>query len=101
MLIPYTVKHSSISNEPVVLVVPPISDRYYRFQLLDAYTNDFAYVGTRETGSTGGIYLIAGPNLDGQVPERITKIWSPTNLAWFINRILVKGHALYQVKNNN
>ena len=71
--------------------MPPISaDRYYTFQFLDAYTNVFAYVGTRATGSNGGTYLIAGPDWNGQVPQGMTKIWSPTNLAWLINRILVK-----------
>jgi hypothetical protein len=82
-----------LKNEPVVLVVPPIADRYYSFEFLDAYTNDYAYIGTRETGPTGGTYLIAGPDWNGQVPEGMTKIWTPTNLAWFINRILVKGPA--------
>jgi hypothetical protein len=83
-----------LKKEPVVLVVPPIAaDRYYTFELLDAYTNDFAYIGTRATGSNGGTYLIAGPNSNGQVPQAMTEIWSPTNLAWFINRILVKGPA--------
>ena len=83
-----------LKNEPVVLVVPPISsDRYYSFEFLDAYTNVYAYIGTRATGSTGGTYLITGPEWDGQVPDGMTKIWSPTNLAWFINRILVKGPA--------
>ena len=80
-----------LKKEPVVLVVPPIADRYYTFEFLDAYTNDFAYLGTRTTGSNGGTYLVAGPDWNGQVPEGMTKIWSPTNLAWFINRILVKG----------
>jgi hypothetical protein len=79
-----------LKNEPVVLVVPPITDRYSTFEFLDAYTNVFAYVGTRATGTTGGTYLVAGPDWNGQVPEGMTKIWSPTNLAWFINRILVK-----------
>jgi hypothetical protein len=83
-----------LKNEPVVLVVPPIpADRYFSFQFLDAYTNDYAYIGTRTTGSTGGTYLIAGPDWNGQVPEGMTRIWTPTNLAWFINRILVKGPA--------
>ena len=81
-----------LRKEPIVLVVPPISaDRYYSFEFLDAYTNDYAYVGTRATGSTGGTYLIAGPDWNGQVPQGMTKIWTPTNLAWVINRILVKG----------
>ncbi len=80
-----------LKKEPVVLVVPSINDRYYSFQFLDAYTNDYAYVGTRATGGTGGTYLVAGPEWNGKVPDGMTKIWSPTNLAWLINRILVKG----------
>jgi hypothetical protein len=82
-----------LTNEPVVIVVPPIDDRYYSFQFLDAYTNDFNYLGTRATGSSGGTYLLAGPDWKGQVPEGMSKIWSPTNLAWLVTRTLVKGPA--------
>ena len=92
MLTHYTVQYSWIStNEPVVLVVPPISDRYYTFQFMDAYTNDYAYLGQRTTKGTGGTYLLIGPDWNGQVPEGMTPIWTPTNLAWLVNRILVKG----------
>jgi hypothetical protein len=90
----YCITQFDLKKEPIVVVVPPIpADRYYTFQFLDAYTNVFAYVGTRATGSNGGTYLIAGPDWQGQVPQGMTKIWSPTNLAWLINRILVKGPA--------
>ncbi len=81
-----------LTKEPVVLEIPAIdSDRYNSFQFLDAYTNDYAYTGTRATGFEGGTYLIAGPDWNGEVPDGMTKIWSPTNLDWVINRILVKG----------
>ncbi len=43
--------------------------------------------------SNDGTYLLAGPDWNGQVPQGITNIWSPTNLAWLIQRILVKGPA--------
>lgn len=90
----YCLTQFDLKKEPIVVVVPPITaDRYYTFQFLDAYTNVFAYVGTRATGSNGGTYLIAGPDWQGQVPQGMTKIWSPTNLSWLINRILVKGPA--------
>lgn len=90
----YCITQFDLKKEPIVVVVPPIpADRYYTFQFVDAYTNVFAYIGTRATGSNGGTYLIAGPNWNGQVPQGMTKIWSPTNLAWLINRILVKGQA--------
>jgi hypothetical protein len=82
-----------LNKEPVVLVVPPIGDRYNVFQLIDAYTNDYAYIGQRATKGIGGTYLIAGPDWNGQVPEGMTPIWTPTNLAWLINRIVVKGPA--------
>jgi hypothetical protein len=82
-----------LNKEPMVVVVPPISDRYYSFQFLDAYTNDYAYLGQRASGGTGGTYLMAGPDWNGQVPEGMTKIWTPTNLAWLITRTLVKSPA--------
>jgi hypothetical protein len=86
----YFLVQFDLNMEPVILVVPPISDRYNVFQLLDAYTNNYAYIGQR---ATGGTYLIAGPEWNGQVPEGMTKIWTPTNLAWLVNRILVNGTA--------
>ena len=87
----YCLSQFDLKKEPVVLVVPQFVIDIITFEFLDAYTNVFAYLGTRATGYNGGTYLIAGPDWNGQVPEGMTKIWSPTNLAWFINRILVKG----------
>lgn len=88
----YCVSWLDLSNGPVVLKVPPIpSDRYNTFEFLDAYTNVYDYVGTRTTGSGGGTYLITGPDWKGQVPEGMTKIWTPTNLAWILQRTLLKG----------
>ena len=82
----------NMTSEPIVLQIPPIEPgRYYTFQLMDAYTNNYQYLGTRATGSEGGTYLIAGPNWEGTVPEGMTKIWSPTDLTMVINRILIKG----------
>jgi hypothetical protein len=89
----YCLSQFDLRNEPVVVVVPPISDRYSSFQFLDAYTNNYAYLGQRASGATGGTSLVAGPERNGQVPEGMTKIWTPTYLDWLINRILVKGPA--------
>ena len=81
----------SYSRSKIIIVPPVAADRYYTFEFLDAYTNVLTYLGTRATGSNGGTYLIAGPDWKGEVPEGMTKIWSPTNLAWLINHILAKG----------
>jgi len=89
----YCISWMNLTEEPLVLQVPSVQDRYITFQFLDAYTNDYAYLGTRASGGTEGTYLIAGPNWNGQVPEDMTKIWTPTNLAWIVDRILVKGDS--------
>lgn len=82
-----------LAKEPLVLEVPSVQDRYITFQFLDAFTNDYTYLGTRASGASEGTYLITGPDWDGKVPADMTKIWSPTNIAWLLNRILVKGDS--------
>lgn len=81
-----------LTKEPVIIKVPPIeSDRYSLFQFMDAYTNDYAYLGTRASSPEGGTFWIAGPSWNGTAPSGMTKIWSPTNLVYIFNRILIKG----------
>ena len=43
--------------EPIIITIPKIEpDRYYTFQLIDFYSNNFGYVGTRTNGNDGGIF---------------------------------------------
>jgi len=61
--------------EPMILSVPAISDkRYYSWQLVDLFTHNVDYIGTRATGFKAGKYLIAGPNWSGTKPKGITKV---------------------------
>lgn len=61
--------------EPMILSVPAISDnRYYSWQLIDLFTHNIGYVGTRATGFKAGKYLIAGPDWSGKKPKGITKV---------------------------
>ncbi len=57
--------------EPIVLSVPAVPDRYYSFQLIDLYTHNIGYVGTRATGTEAGSYLIAGPSWPPEPPPGI------------------------------
>lgn len=75
---PYTFLSLDLRTEPVVLTIPPIQkERYWVFQMMDLYTFNFDYLGTRATGNNGGTYLIAGPRWKGQVPPGITKVLRP------------------------
>jgi len=64
-----------LSQQPQILEVPAITDgRYYSFQIIDMYTHNIDYVGTRKTGFDAGAYMFVGPNWDGETPEGINKV---------------------------
>src|SRR5207253_3759753 len=66
---PYSFVWMDLRTEPVVLTLPAIEEsRYYSVQLIDLYTQNFAYLGTRSTGNQGGHFMIAGPDWNGQQP---------------------------------
>lgn len=83
----------NLRAEPMVLSVPEIRDgRYYVFQMIDVYTHNFAYVGTRTTGSKAGRYLIAGPNWKGETPKGIDKVFqSEGQFVLLLGRTFVAG----------
>ena len=78
-----------LSKEPQVLHVPDFSSRYYSVQFTDPFNVNFAYVGTRTTGTQAGDYLITGPDWKGQVPSGLTQISSPNNSVLVLGRVLV------------
>jgi hypothetical protein len=72
---PYSMLALDLRAEPVVLTLPVIlKDRYYSVQLIDAYTHNFAYLGSRTTGNNGGTFLIAGPDWKGPTPKDVNKV---------------------------
>ena len=75
---PYGWLGLDLRAEPIVLTAPEIEkDRYFSIQLIDLYTHNFAYIGSRTTGNGEGSFLIAGPGWDGDGPEGITKVYRP------------------------
>ncbi|MCA9140074.1 MAG: DUF1254 domain-containing protein, partial [Planctomycetales bacterium] len=72
---PYSFIGMDLRAEPLLLTVPKIEKtRYFTIQLIDAYTHNFAYIGSRTTGNDGGIYLIAGPTWKGENPDGIKEV---------------------------
>src|SRR5512135_2811215 len=79
-----------LSQGPLVLHVPDMNDRYYSVQFTDPSKNtNFAYVGTRTTGTQAGDYLITGPGWEGQVPSGMKQIASPNRSVLLLGRVLV------------
>lgn len=78
---------------PLVLDVPDTHDRYYVLQFVDAWTNNFAYVGRRATGTRAGTYLLAGPDYRGPVPDGMSLIEAPSGVFVIVGRVQVNGAA--------
>jgi hypothetical protein len=85
---PYSMIGLDLRAEPMVLTVPAIEEnRYFSVQLVDAYTFNFDYVGTRTTGNGGGTFMVAGPGWSGDAPSGIDRVFrSETEIALAIYR---------------
>src|SRR6266487_3105249 len=98
---PYSFVGMNPRAEPMVLTVPPIEkERYFSVQLIDAYTFNFDYIGSRTTGNNGGSYLVAGPNWKGETPKGVKKVFrSETEFVFAVYRTqLFKPDDLDNVK---
>jgi hypothetical protein len=89
-----TVGWLDLSKGPQILHVPDMAGRYYSVQFTDPSKNtNFAYVGTRTTGTQAGDYLITGPGWNGQVPSGMTQISSPNNAVLVLGRVLMENDS--------
>ncbi len=77
-----------LSDEPIVIYIPNTNGRYYLLPILDAFSNVFASPGSRTTGTEAQTFLVTGPSWEGDIPEGMIELKSPTNMAWVIGRIL-------------
>lgn len=87
----YSVAWLDLTTDPVILSVPAI-DRYYTFEISGFDSDNFAYVGTRTTGTNAGNYLIAGPGWEDAPPDGVQRLpLSRTPYVLIMGRTLVYG----------
>jgi hypothetical protein len=87
----YSMGSLDLSVGPLRLEVPATSGRYHVLQFVDAWTNNFAYIGTRATGNEGGSYVIVPPGWNGDVPRDTTVIEAPTMIVSIVGRFACDG----------
>ena len=68
-------------------------------QMMDAWTNVFASVGKRTTGTAAGDFAIVGPGWQGDLPQGVKKVQAPTNLVWILGRTQCNGKDDYAAVN--
>lgn len=81
---PYSFLVMDLRAEPLVVSMPAIEpDRYYSLQIVDLYSHNVDYLGTRRDGNEGGDFLVAGPGWTGEAPPGIRRVVRvPTDFAF-------------------
>lgn len=91
----YTNAWLDLRSGPLVIDVPDTAGRYYVLGLLDFYTNPFAHLGLRRTGTAARSFLVTPPGWQGALPAGFdapgAHVQAPTPWVWVIGRILVDG----------
>ena len=82
-----------LGAEPIILSVPDSKGRYYLVEIVDMYTNAFAYVGGLQTGYKGGKFALVGPGWKGKLPDGVTRIDCPTRWTLIQPRVHVVNPA--------
>lgn len=87
----YTTAWVDVGDEPWVLGMPDMKDRYFLFPMLDGWTNVFQVPGKRTTGTKAQTYAITGPGWKGTLPAGVKELKSPTAIVWILGRIYCTG----------
>lgn len=89
----YSLALLDLRGGPIRIDVPDTAGRYYSLALIDAYTNAFAYVGRRTTGTRAGTFTVVGPQSAPGASGSSAVIAAPTSLVVVLLRILVNAPA--------
>jgi hypothetical protein len=91
----YSLAWLDLSREPIILSTLDTEGRYYLLPMLDMWTDIFAVVGSRTTGTKAGTYVIVAPGWTGPLPIGVTKIEAPTSAIWILGRTQTNGPSDY------
>jgi len=89
----YVLAACDVRQGPLVLHVPDTGGRYYVLQFVDAWTNNFAYIGRRATGTSEGEFLLAADDWAGEAPAAMRLVSAPTGIFMIVGRVQVDGEA--------
>lgn len=85
---PYSFVAMDLRAEPFMVCNPDIeASRYFSVQLVNMYTFNFGYMGSRTTGNHAGCNMITGPGWKGEKPDGVGQVFaSETDFAFALIR---------------
>lgn len=86
-----SIANLDLSQEPMVLSLPDVTDRFWAMQFLDAWNDVPHMLGTRASGGKGGNFAITGPDFKGTLPAGLAELRMPTNLTLLGGRIRIEN----------
>ena len=89
----YSAVWFDVRSQPIVLRVPNTKGRFYTFQFVDAWTNNFYYASQRTKGFARQEYALAMPSWRGALPKGVTRVDCPTPTGFVIGRFFLKNAA--------
>jgi hypothetical protein len=89
----YSIAQLDLSEGPQLLHVPDTGGQYHVLQFVDAWSNNFAYLGRRATGTAEQTWLVVPPGWHGTPPDGVRVITSPTTVATVVGRNACDGPA--------
>jgi hypothetical protein len=89
----YVLAALDLRSGPLVLHVPDTAERYYVLQFVDAWTNNFAYIGRRATGTGGREFLLVGPEDTTEAPDGMEVVRAPSGIVMVVGRVQINGAA--------
>lgn len=92
----YSLAWVDLSHGPVILTVPDTHGRYYLVPSLDMWSDVFASVGSRTTGTQAGEYAYVPPHWHGTLPDGVQRIDASTSMIWLMGRTQTNGPDDYQ-----
>jgi hypothetical protein len=82
-----------LSEEPIILEIPAIADRFFAFPVGDFYHETVTTLGWWNVGQAGGRFALVGPGWQGVLPAGIERVDVSTPMCWVLGRTLTSGEA--------